>query len=146
MVIVDPGHVYLLRQLGEGHQEIRFVKRSGGAIKYSEEWDGLQAQEVLRALIDRTEYLNEVIPCTESQDAVYHMRMALFMYETRAYRRKRDKKNRRRGAHDDTARPKGWRPKPFADVPFGEEDIEKRPIGEDGHILIEEEEENTHEL
>ena len=65
-------------------------------------------QEVLRALIDRTEYLDNVIHCTETQDAIWHLRMALFCYEARAYRRKQEGKNRQKPEHDDTMRPKPW--------------------------------------
>lgn len=53
----------------------------------------------------------------------------------RAYRRKQEKLNRRLGAHDDTARSHSWREQPH-DVPFNEQDIELRPVGEDGHIII----------
>ena len=137
MDIIDPGHVYQLRQLGtEEFAELKFVKRSGGAVYYEEEWPGLQTQEVLRALIDRTEYLYEILPCTETADAAYHLRMALFCYEARAYRRKTEEKNRKQPAHDDSARAKSWREHPYDDVPFNECEIEERPIGPDGHIVL----------
>lgn len=137
MRIVDPGHIYDLWQLGNSNlQRLVFVKRSGGAITHPNQHPGLQTQEVLRALIDRTKYLNSILPCAETEDAIWHLRMALFMYEVRAYRRKQEKVNTKQPAHDDTQRPRGWREKPFADIPFNEHDIELRPIGEDGHILI----------
>lgn len=136
MRVIDPGHIYELSQLGTAEPfTLKFVKRSGGAIRYEEEWPGLQVQEVLRALIDRSIYLDNVIPCTETQDAIYHLRMALFMYEVRAWRRKQEGKNRKQPAHDDTARPREWREFPFEDVPFTEHQIELRPIGADGHII-----------
>lgn len=141
MKALDDGHIYSLKQLGTDEEvEIKFVKRSGGAIQYDEEWPGLQTQEVLRALIDRTEYLDNVIHCTETQDAIWHLRMALFCYEARAYRRKQEGKNRQKPEHDDTMRPKPWNENPFYDVPFNEHGIEERPIGEDGHIILEENE------
>lgn len=141
MKILDPGHIYELEELGEDQygkdtQTLTFVKRSGGAVHYDHEWPGLQTQEVLRALIDRTEYLDAIIPCTESQSAAYHLRMALFFYEARAHRRKQEGKNRKQPEHDDTERPKPWREFDFADVPFSEHDIELRPIGPDGHIIL----------
>lgn len=136
MKVIDPGHVYLLEGLGEGDQELRFIKRSGGAIQYKEEWAGIQTQEVLRALIDRTGYLDNIIPCVESEDTLYYLRMALFMYEARAYRRKQEGVNREAPQHDDSVRARGWRNNPFGDVPFNEQGIEKRPIGTDGHIIL----------
>jgi len=137
MKVVVPGHHYLLDQLGTIRRTgLRFLRRSGKTIKHESEWPGLQTQEVLRALIDRTLYLNELIPCVETQDALYHLRMALYMYEVRAYRRKMDKVNRQDGDHDDSERPHPWRERDFEDVPFNEQDIEVRPVGPDGHIVV----------
>jgi len=134
MKIIDPGHIYEFEQLGGGTQTVTFVKRSGGAIQYEKEWAGLQTQEVLRALIDRTKYLYKVLPCAETEEALYHLRLSLYWYEVRALRRKRNKVNRTTENHDDSDIPKvrGEFPK---DIPFGIEDIELRPIGEDGHII-----------
>lgn len=135
MQVIDPGHIYDMWQLGADEpQRITFIKRSGGAIKYEEEWPGVQVQEVLRVLIDRSKYLNEIINCTETQDAIWHMQMALFAYEARAYRRKMESVNRESPEHDDTARARPWRHYDFEDVPFNEQDIDLRPIGADGHI------------
>jgi hypothetical protein len=136
MNVIDPGHVYQLDQLGGGTQTLTFVKRSGGAIQYEQEWPGLQTQEVLRALIDRTKYLDKVLPCVETKDALWYLRRALYEYEKRAYRRKEQRLNRQQPKHDDTARSRPWREYPD-DVPFTEQDIELRPVGEDGHIIIE---------
>lgn len=127
MKVIDPGHIYELQQLGGGTQRITFVKRSGGAIHYEEEWAGLQTQEVLRALIDRTIHLNKILPCTETEKAIQYLRLALFEYEARAYRRKKQGVNRTTLEHAEGD---------YVDVPFNEYEIEKRPIGEDGHILI----------
>lgn len=136
MKILDPGHIFEMQQLGGGTQTITFVKRSGGAISYEDEWPGVQVQEVLRVLIARTKYLHSILPCTESLDAICYLRMTLFMYEVRAWRRKQESLNRREGAHDDTARSRSWREEPFDDVPFSEFEIELLPTGEDGHIVI----------
>ena len=138
MLVIDPGHKYELRQLGTIHPTyLTFVKRSGGAIQYDTEYPGLQVQEVLRALIDRSIYLNEIIPCAETTSAIYHLRMALFEYEARAFRRKKEALNRKQPEHDDTERPRLWRLNPYADIPFNEYQIEKRPIVGDGHIVLE---------
>lgn len=136
MKIIDPGHIYELQQLGGGTQKLTFVKRSGGTISYDQEWVGVQVQEVLRALIDRTKYLNDVLPCVETQDALHNLRMALFEFEARAWRRKQEKVNRKKPAHDDSVRPKSWHESPFDDVPFNEHEIELRPVGDDGHIIL----------
>ncbi len=69
-------------------------------------------------------------------DAVQHLRMALFMYEVRAYRRKKEEVNRKAERHDYSARPHGWRDLPFGDIPFNEHEIEKRLVGLDGHIIV----------
>lgn len=125
-------------QLGSDEpQRITFIKRSGGGVQYDNEHPGVQVQEVLRVLIDRSEYLNDIIDCVETQDAIWHMRMALFMYEARAYRRKQEGLNRKQPEHDDTCSPKAWRHYTLPDVPFNEQDIELRPICDDGHIILE---------
>jgi hypothetical protein len=137
MEIIDPGHVYDLWQLGSDEPQRRsYVKRSGGAVQYPEEWPGIQCQESFRADIDRCKYLNSIIPCTETEDAIYHLRMALFMFEARAYRRKVEHLNRKQPQHDDGERPRPHRTLIFEDVPFTEFEIELRPIGPDGHIII----------
>ena len=136
MRVLDPGHVYELDQLGGGTQIIRFVKRSGGAITYPEEWPGVQVQEVLRALIDRTKYLYDILPCHETADALEFLREALYLYEVRAWRRKYEGINRKEPAHDDGERHRAWRGEPEG-VPFTSYEIELLPIGPDGHILFE---------
>ncbi|MEN9338102.1 MAG: hypothetical protein RIQ41_416 [Candidatus Parcubacteria bacterium] len=136
MKTIDSGHIYELEFLGSGTQTLTFLKRSGGAVSYDKEWDSVQTQEVLRALIERTKYLYSILPCVETQDAIHHLRMALFMYEVRAWRRKQEKVNRKEDEHDDSSHPRVWRDNPFDDVPFNEIDIELRPTGDDGHIIL----------
>lgn len=120
-----------------------------------------QIYEIALILKDRSEYLNGILECVETNDAIYWLdevcirmtrgryasnspevydiadcvRMALWSYEARAYRRKQEKVNREEPAHDDTARMKAWRDHPASDVPFGPVEIELRPIGPDGHIV-----------
>lgn len=133
MRIIDPGHKYKLKNFREGEQDLVFLKRSGGAVEYDVEWDGLQTQEVLRALIDRTIYLNNILPCKETELAIKHLRMALYWYEVRAYRRKKQKVNRKAENHlacqDDFC-------EYDKDFPFTEENIELKDIAEDGHIIV----------
>ena len=135
MKIIDPGHVYELKQLGDNNtQLLKFIKRSGGAVQYDQEWPGLQTQEVLRALIDRTKYLDTVLECKETKEAVKHLQMALYWYEVRALRRKRSQTNRTTLDHDDSITPE-YHPEYATDIPFTERDIELYATGEDGHII-----------
>lgn len=131
MNVIEPGHVYELPNLCDpGHQTLTFIKRSSGAIDYKDaEHPGTNTQSVLRALIDRTKYLDDVLEAEETQDAVYHLRMALFVYEARAWRRKQQKLNGEAGVSEPT----GDR---YDDVPFSEWEIEKLPVGEDGHVVV----------
>ena len=135
MKVIDPGHIYECNQLGGGTQRITFVKRSSSAVIYDKEWAGLQTQEVLRALIDRTKFVNNILPCKESQEALYYLQLALYWYEVRAYRRKKAKVNRTalHHNHDSKSYMRGEYSK---DIPFTEVDIEFREVGDDGHIII----------
>jgi hypothetical protein len=130
--IVDPGHVYMMPELGvlrrdphdvSRYQEMRFLKRSGGAIQYEEEWDGLQAQTVIRVLIDRTRYLYDVLPCRESLRAIRYLQNALWEYEARAFRRKIQSLNREQPAHEEDI-----------PIPFGPMECETHELGRDGHL------------
>lgn len=135
--VLEPGHKYKLPHLESGGFEIlTFIKRSSDAVDYgTDEHPGTNTQSVLRALIERTLFLNDVIPCAETQDAVYFLRQALYMYEVRAYRRKQAKLNKRAG-HHESLEPGIYRDE-FDDVPFSWYEIEKLPVGSDGHILVE---------
>src|SRR4051812_42197195 len=129
MYVVEDGHVYLLSHLeSEGHERLSFAKRSSAAIDYgSEEHSGTNSQEVTRALINRTLFLNAVLPAVETLDAAYHYRMALFCYEARAYRRKQGRLNKTEVVNDYVER--------YKDIPFSEHEIELLPTGKDGHII-----------
>lgn len=136
MIVLETGHVYLLKRLESvGYESLQFIKRSSAAIQYQYEHRGTNTQEVLRALIERTLYLDSVIPCTETQDAVWHLRQALYLYEVRAYRRKLAKMNKGADAHDDGEAPNAHRDG-YDSIPFNEQDIEQLPVGNDGHIIL----------
>jgi hypothetical protein len=208
MKVIDPGHIYHLDPVNNNPPVVlKFVKRSGGAVTYTEEWPGIQTQAVMRAviehlrllfvnphrqrlydlwqlgsdepqtivigsddtvgdildvLIDRSIYLNHILSCVETLDAIQWMmdakdflvsdhhddetnyshaihsvRMALWCYEARAYRRKKEQVNRLHPSHNDSVRPKPWRAQLCEDVPFNDVGIEKIPIGPDGHIVLE---------
>ena len=91
MKVIDPGHVYRLRLLdGEDRpwmpeQKLEFVKREGegypGNVGHH---PGTTTQEVLRALIDRTIYVNKQIPCIENTRLLMLLRKAIYQLELRA--------------------------------------------------------------
>ncbi len=116
--ILDEGHVYQVKDFQHKPltQKMIFVKRSGGAIRYEEEWPGLQTQEVCRALI----HLFMLNRC--HWDLADLTRQILWHYEARAYRRKLQEFNRQSPEHETTLFPYDW------------ETIDKWSIGDDGHI------------
>lgn len=157
---------------------LQYLKTNGNITKTYPLWQlGLKVSQDLRirntihvcqllsVLIDRSQYLDAILECVETKDAigwmnlarmalldgsleyiekceeaVGYIRLALWCYEARAYRRKQEEVNREEPAHDDTARPRPWRWFPCDDVPFNEIDIERRPIGADGHIVLDQKE------
>jgi hypothetical protein len=92
--IIDPGHRYELSSLdGDYRQELTFVKRCDrlNPGKYpgnTDSYPGTTIQEVLRALIDRLNYVHNQIPCLENQFIVSMLRQCLYLLEVRAKRRK----------------------------------------------------------
>lgn len=92
MRIIDSGHLYELRNLddpvGESFQTLKFVKREGDGYPGNHgHYAGTTSQEVLRALIQRGEYVNGQIPCAETEAATDLMKAALVLLELRAARR-----------------------------------------------------------
>lgn len=88
MKILDVGHEYLLDRLdGVGAERLVFVKREGDKFPFNHgTHPGTNVQEVLRALIDRTEYLNKQIPCAETEAALGNLKSALLLFELRVAR------------------------------------------------------------
>lgn len=89
MRILDAGHRYELDSLdGEIRQTLTFVKRVGDKFPFNVDGHaGTNCQEVLRALIDRAEYLNRQDPCADTEAIVGNLRSALLLFELRAARR-----------------------------------------------------------
>lgn len=89
MFVRDPGHDYVLASLdGDAPQRLTFVKREGEGFPGNVgSHPGTTTQEVLRALIDRADYVNGQIPCAETEAAAALMRSALLLLELRAARR-----------------------------------------------------------
>ncbi len=96
MEVVDPGHIYILDYLdvnfdGRRHKSfedtLTFVKREGdkypGNVGHH---PGTITQEVLRALIDRTKYVNKQLPCAENEYVLHSLRTAILFLEQRAHR------------------------------------------------------------
>lgn len=87
MRVIDPGHLYSLAHLdGDGGQELRFVKRVGDRYPGNAPppYEGTTLQEVLRALIDRMEYVDRQAPCAHNRATTRHLREALRSLEVRA--------------------------------------------------------------
>ena len=75
------GHLYELDHLdGSGKTHLQFVSRE----PLHDPREGVINQEVLRALIDRVECLNEEVPWAGNADILHHLRMALVLHEARA--------------------------------------------------------------
>lgn len=102
MKIIEPGHVYQLRLLDENkafpdarytpppelvsvcdQDLLVFVNREEG-----HEHAGYQTQDVLCALIDRTQHCDACVRWEGNDKIIYHLRMALALHEARAIERK----------------------------------------------------------
>lgn len=91
MRTIDPGHHYELATLdGDVKQTLQFVKRVGERYPGNEEpsYPGTTSQEVIRALIARTKYVNSQEPDPMNQVAIRGLRNALRAFETRAAERR----------------------------------------------------------
>lgn len=92
MITIDPGHLYHLNSLdtdSDGSQRLRFVKREGPQYPGNVgTWSGTTTQEVLRALIQRTHYVQAQMPCDENVAVLASLRHALWQLEIRAARRR----------------------------------------------------------
>jgi len=97
MKIIEPGHIYELnwldRNLNPSYDaenptanRIIFVNREKGT-----EHPGTQTQEVIRALINRTQHCDNCLRWKGNDLIVYHLRMALILHEARALERKTEK-------------------------------------------------------
>jgi hypothetical protein len=86
VIVLDPGHKYRLDNLdGDGEVELTFVKRMGDNYPgNTSAYEGTTTQEVLRALIERTKYVNAQIPCQANEDAIRAMRIIIEDFEARA--------------------------------------------------------------
>lgn len=94
MKTLDPGHQYELNSLdGDLQQVLTFVKRCDrdDPSKYpgnDNAYPGTTTQEVLRALINRTQYVQNQIPCLENEQIISMLRQCIYLLESRAKQRK----------------------------------------------------------
>lgn len=89
MKIIQPGHIYEFKNLDGETQlpnRIIFVNREQGR-----QHPGTQTQDVLRALIDRTQHCDRCLRWPGNDLIIYHLRMALVLHEARALERKVEK-------------------------------------------------------
>lgn len=90
MKILDPGHMYELSSLDDQNdkQLLRFVKREGsnypGNVGH---YPGTTTQEVLRALIDRTKYVDNQVSHNANEECITYFRLSLMALEERAAER-----------------------------------------------------------
>ena len=147
--VIEDGHEYSFPNVGTGlqAQALRFIKRSGGSVQYGttehpEDHPGTNVQSMIRVLIDRTKYLDALVPCVENGDVLHHLRMVLLSYEGRAWRRKNDKVNR--GSDEHHSFRERDKDLPFDEMGFkgdpSYKGIEELPCGKDGHIIVPDEE------
>lgn len=92
MKTVEPGHTYVLDCLHTDPNQpsvfqttLAFVKRLGDKYPGNQPpaREGPNMQEVLRALIDRTKYLDQQEPSNRNSDVIDHLRAALINLELR---------------------------------------------------------------
>ncbi len=94
MICTSPGHSYELDvydneiSCGGFRQYLFFMKRIGKRYpgNTGDPHSGTNCQEVLRVLIDRLKYLNNQIPCAETESCINMARQMIFMLEVRAKR------------------------------------------------------------
>lgn len=92
MEVIEPGHIYRLEWLDgrptRSDDRLIFVAREP---EHGREHGGTQTQEVLRALINRTQHCDSCLRWDGNDKIIYHLRMALALHEARAIERKTEK-------------------------------------------------------
>lgn len=94
MEVSDPGHVYLLRvfdfnpEIESSQEELVFMKREGeGYPGNVGHYSGTNCQEVIRALINRVEYLDKQISHNNNLHILANLRQSIWLFEVRAAER-----------------------------------------------------------
>lgn len=138
MKVIVPGHLYevpYLEHPGKGKLLVRFLRRSSEMVQYPYDWPGVNTQELLRVLIDRTQFLYQVGPCEETANAISWLQMALYEYEARAWRRKQQRLNKQANPQAETDRVNSTR-EYYRDVPFTPFEVLTMDVGPDGHVIV----------
>lgn len=89
MIVHEAGHIYVLPSLdGNMPQILTFVKRIGAHFpgNTGAPHPGTTTQEVVRALLDRSRYVNKQIPCVETEAVIAALQSILLLLEVRAKR------------------------------------------------------------
>lgn len=109
MKVLTPGHQYLLSNIksDDGDKDVNILKFYNEKGASRDEIIGTSNQEVLRALIDRVNYLDNELPHSFNKEIIFHLRKALALHEARHLTRMVDK---------DVA-------------------VENFPVGDDGHFI-----------
>lgn len=94
MIVHDPGHKYQLKMYNGSYMSgdkdviLTFMKREGeGYPGNVGHYAGTNIQEVLRALINRVEYLDNQIPNTRNWFVLENLRECILLLEERAAER-----------------------------------------------------------
>lgn len=100
MKIIEPGHIYELnwldgepKRLTDGMLHAEYIPENRLVFVNRENTPhaGTQTQEVLRALIDRTQHCDRCLRWEGNDQIIAHLRMALVLHEARALERKTQK-------------------------------------------------------
>ena len=83
MKIIEPGHVYELENVDgtEPNQTIHFLKKTfttdEDGVRHQNVADGVNTEEVILMLLDRTSYINEHYPSNENAFVIDNLKAAL---------------------------------------------------------------------
>jgi hypothetical protein len=86
MKVLVVGHQYEVDNFESGTSLIQFIHKEPSETDNTRlvtVSDGTTNEELLRVLIDRTEYLNSKFPCRENSIAITKMQEALMWFEKR---------------------------------------------------------------
>lgn len=87
----DLGHEYTLHNVQDGVQTIRFIKKNSVNPESKDLetiYDGTTNEAVLQVLINRMEYLHDILPDDYTSNALDHLNAALSNLEQRTADRK----------------------------------------------------------
>lgn len=83
---IERGYIYELANSGEGSQTLRFIKKVPTSPNHTTLdilEDGTTNEVVLAVIIDRLQFLDELVPSDFNKDAIMHVQAALSALESR---------------------------------------------------------------